>query len=226
MAQAALADKPVRTVVKQEDFAILYSDGTILVKEVRASYPHFDKPFKGEDGDGAGKYGVVALMPKTKNYLPAKDLIKAEIDKIVAAQKLPGLPATNKFLRDGSLRPDKPAWVGNFTISANEGRKPALRGRGKDSRTGRAKILTPEEAADIFYAGCWVNLLIRPWFQSNKWGKKVNANLLAVQFVRDDEALGEGRISDDEIDDSFGVIDDDDSGYDDGLSDADAPFDL
>jgi hypothetical protein len=205
-----------RTVIKQEDFATLYSDGTILVKEVRLSYPHLDKPFKGEDGQGKPRYGVVALMPKTSDRSASKNVIRDEVRRILTEKKAQ-VPDTNKFLRDGDLRPDKAYWNGNWTISAGEGegRPPALRGRGKDPKTGRAKVLTPEEAARVFYAGCVANILIRPWWQDNKYGKKVNANLLAVQFVRDDEAFGEGRISDDAIDESFGAIDDDDSGYDD-----------
>lgn len=218
-ASAAVAERAPRTIIKEVEHAILYSDNTITVKKVRVSYPHFDVPYAGKNDDGKegkAKYGGVFLMPKQPIYFPAKDIIKGEIDKLVAAAKLPGMQAANKFLRDGNLRPDKPVWVGNFTISANEVRRPALRGRGVDPRTGRARIVEPKEAAELFYGGCWVNILIRPWYQNNSWGKKVNANLLAVQFVADDEPFGEGRISDDEIDDSFGVIDDDDSGYDDG----------
>lgn len=213
--------KAARTVVQQEDFAILYSDGTILLKEIRFSYPHLDKPFKGEDGEGKARYGLVGLMPKSAEYKASTQLVIREISRILKDQKAT-IPSANKFMRDGDLRPDKDAWVGNFTISAGEERPPALRGRGKDPKTGRARILTPEEAARVFYAGCYGNILIRPWWQNNKWGKKVNANLLAVQFVRDGEAFGEGRISDDAIDESFGAIDDDDSGYDDAaLADTD-----
>lgn len=224
--QSLVAEKASRTIVKEVEYATLYSDGTILVKEVRAAYPHLDEPYKGQDGEGKGKFGIVALMPKKAVYFPAKDIIRDEINKILQAQKLPGLPAQNKFLKDGDLRPDKPEFVGNFLINASENRRPALRGRGKDPQTGRATIVDPKDAADVFYGGCYVNVLLRPWYQNNRFGRKINANLLAVQFVKEGEPFGTGRISDDAIDESFGVIGDDDSGYDDGLTDADAPFDL
>lgn len=219
MPNAAVIERKPHTPVKTADYATLYADDTILLKEVRVAYPHFDKPFKGDTDAGNGKFSAVFLMPKQKIYFPSKDIVRDEINRIIAANKLPGLAATNKFLKDGDLRPDKPEFLGNFLISASEVRPPQLRGRGKDPKTGKPVIIPKDEAAAIFYGGCWCNVLIRPWFQNNKFGKKVNANLLAVQFVRDDEAFGQGRISDEEIDESFGVIDDDDAGYDDGLGD-------
>jgi hypothetical protein len=66
----------------------------------------------------------------------------------------------------------------------------------------------------VFYPGCWVNTLIKPWFQDHpEGGKKVNANLIAVQFVRDDDSFGTGRISADEVDAT--LVPAGDSGYED-----------
>jgi hypothetical protein len=202
-----------RTIIKRVENGVLYSDGTILLRNVRASYPHLTAPYKGSEGDGEGKYSIVGLMPK--NYVEAKNLVRDEINRIMKEHKIPALPAANKFLRDGSLRPDKPEMVDNYTVNASEKNPPKLRGLGRDPQTGRAKMLTIEEANRIFYPGCWVNVLIRPWWQDNKYGKKVNAGLVAVQFVRDDEPFGTGRITDEAVDETFDPIDDDDSGYDD-----------
>jgi len=58
-------------------------------------------------------------------------------------------------------------------------------------------------------------VLVRPWFQDNKFGKRINAGLSAVQFLRDDTAFGEGRITEDQIDDTFSDESDDSSGTDD-----------
>jgi len=41
------------------------------------------------------------------------------------------------------------------------------------------------------YAGCYVNMSIRLWAQDNQFGKRVNAQLRAVQFVKDGEAFGD-----------------------------------
>lgn len=212
MAQAQAA---TRTVVKDVGKAILYSDGTILVKEVRASYPHIFKPYVGDDG-GDGKYGIVGLMPKTKDYFPAKDLIRDLIKQTIIENKQKDLPAANKFLRDGNLKA-REEYDGMYTINASEVRRPAARDNRRDPKTGKAAILKPGEDEDRIYAGCWVNILIRPWWQNNKFGKKVNAGLVAVQFVRDDESFGQGRISEDDVSETFDDFTDDQSGFDDTL---------
>lgn len=218
---ATQTQQQARAPVKKTDHAVLYSDGTILIKDVRASYPHIMKPYKGADSDGEGKFGIVGLMPKTKAYFPAKDLIRDRINELVRENKLKDLPASNKFLRDGNLTA-REEYEGMFTINASESRRPAARDNVRDPKTGKPRVLDGDRDSDRIYAGCWVNILIRPWFQNNKFGKKVNAGLVAVQFVRDDEAFGQGRISEEAVDETFDEFAaDDDSGYDDALGEED-----
>lgn len=212
MAQAQVQEP--RTVVKDAGNARLYSDGTILIRNVRASYPHVFHPYKGKDSDGDGKFGIVGLMPKTADYFPAKNLIRDHIRRMIEEQKLKDLPATNKFLRDGDLTA-REEYEGMYTINASEVRRPVARDSKRDPKTGKPKILKVGEDEDRIYAGCWVNILIRPWWQNNKFGKKVNAGLVAVQFVDDDEAFGQGRISEEDVDETFGEFADEDSGFDD-----------
>lgn len=212
--------KEPRTVVKKEDFATLFSDGTILVKMLRASYPHVLSRYKGDDDDGEGKHSIVGLMPKQKPYFRSKDLIKGEIDRIISEAKLKGLPPDRKFLRDGD-QAGKEECEGMFTINASESRRPTALHRIRDPKTKKPKVLEPGKDDDVIYPGCWVNILIRPWYQDHKkYGKRVNAGLVAVQFVKDDEAFGQSRISQDEIASNFDEFADDDaSGYDDSLGD-------
>jgi hypothetical protein len=42
------------------------------------------------------------------------------------------------------------------------------------------------------YGGCRVNAAIKPWPQVNKHGNGIRCDLIAVQFLRDDVAFGEG----------------------------------
>ena len=221
--------KEKRTIVKQAEKAILYSDGTILVKDVRASYPHIFKPYEGQNDDGAktAKYGIVSLMPKTKDYLPAKDLIRDHILQMIREQKLKDLPATNKFLRDGNLAA-REEYEGMFTINASEDRRPAVRGNRRDPKTGKAVVLTEDDGT--IYAGCWVNVLIRPWYfngqskNGKSYGKRLAAGLVAVQLANtpagmSDEPFGQGRISEEDVDETFAEFTDDESGYEDDLGD-------
>jgi hypothetical protein len=196
-----------REIVKQVKNAVLYADGTIRVDNVRLSYPSLARPKVETDDEGNKKgesYCAVGLMPK-KTHGAAKDLIKAQNEKLMKENDTKALPSDRKFMRDGD-QTDKPENEGMYMISAREKKRPSCRGRDK-------RALEINEIENVLYPGCWVNLLIRPWFQDNKkYGKRVNANLIAVQFVRDDEQFGEGRISEDDIDDTFDDIEDEDDG--------------
>lgn len=193
-----------RQIVKKVPFAKLYDDGTILLEKVRFSYPHLAKPYKG-DGDGEAKFGVTALMPK-KTHKAAKDLVRERIDQLLKENKLKAIAPEKKFLRDGD-QSDKTEYHDHYTISARETRRPPLRNRDKS-------LVQTEDAAEVFYAGCIGAVLIRPWYQNNNYGKRVNAGLAAVQFIEDAEPFGEGRLSDDDVDDTFDSYDDGDGDYD------------
>lgn len=193
--------KTKRTLVKEVNNGALYSDGTILVKNVRCSYPHVFKPSSFEGSEPA--YSITGLMPKADSHKAIHALLLKQIEKVMADAKIKALPADKKFLRDGD-ETDKPENEGCWTLSAREKKRPAVRDRDKS-------VLSSEDA-DKIYGGCYVNILIRPWAQNNQFGKRVNSNLVAVQFVKDGEAFGEGRISDAEIDDTFDGVDDSDDG--------------
>jgi hypothetical protein len=242
MAQTASVPREARTIVKQVDSqglvtadraavpgpgAILYSDGTILIREVRASYPHILSPYVGKNKDGTpqtGKFGLVALMPKTKPYFPSMNVVRDEINRIMLEHKVPKnkegkfvFKADLKFLRDGNTA-GKEEYEDHFTISASETRRPQARDIARDPKTKKPRVLVPGVDDDVIYAGCWVHILIRPWWQdSAEWGKRVNAGLTAIQFCRDDEPFGESRITPEDVDNTFDDFSEEGSGYDDEL---------
>lgn len=199
--------KSQRTVLKKVENAVLYSDGTIRIDGVRASYPHLAEPFS-KDGE-KGKYGITGIMPKETHRAAAK-LVKSAIEEMMAANKTK--VATDKwYFKDGD-NTDKEEYEGAWIVSANESRAPAVRSRGGGK-------MTKEEVEEAFYGGCWVNILIRPWYQDGQkvgkgYGKRINAGLVAVQFVRDDESFGDGRIDDEGVWDEDGD-DFEDDGFDD-----------
>ncbi|MDC5277565.1 DUF2815 family protein, partial [Acinetobacter baumannii] len=52
------------------------------------------------------------------------------------------------------------------------------------------------------YAGCYVNAAIELWCQDNNYGKRINASLRGVQFLKDGEAFaGGGVASEDDFED-------------------------
>lgn len=199
-----------RTVVKKVENAILYSDGTIRLSNLRASHPHVFTPKAGVGDDGKpteAKYSCQGFMPKA-THKAAKDLLREVIDGILKEHKIKAIAADRKFIKDGDLMAKEEA-EGMWVVSSSEKTRPQLRNRDKSPLT--------EKHSDIIYGGCYVNMLIRPWWQDNQYGKRVNAGLAAVQFLRDGEPFGTGRITPDQVDDTFdsyeeedGVSDDDD----------------
>lgn len=203
-----------KKATKEVKNATLFDDGSILIKNVRCSYPHLDKPYAKPDKDGKmgdPAYSMTGLMDK-KTHVEAKNLIRDAINALMAENKVKDIAADRKFLRDGDLT-GKDSNEGMWIVAAREKTPPIL--RDEDNRS-----VERADAARKFYGGCYVNMLIRPWWQSNSWGKRVNSNLLAVQFVKDGEPFGEGRITEDDVDDVFGGVADDESGF----SDDDEPL--
>ena len=207
-----------RTVVKQVKNAILYSDGCIKLENVRASYPHVGKPGENEsdseDAEGNKKivlkYGITGLLPK-KTHVAAKDLCKSQIVKLMTDNEVK-IPAHCWFLKNGD-ESEKETNHGMFTVATSENRRPTAR----DSR-GRV-IDDIEKIEEMFYGGCWVNIMIRPWYfngtvknSSKKYPKRICCGIVAVQFVKNDDPFGEGRINDDGV---FDAVDDDESFDDD-----------
>ncbi len=197
-----------KTIQKEVANAKLFDDGTILIENVRCSYPHLDKPYAKADKNGKmpePAFSMTSLMPKA-THKEAMLLIRDEVRRILAENKLKDIAADRKFIRDGDLTA-KDTDAGHWIVAAREKTAPILR----DENNRNVEQIN---ALRKFYPGCFVSTLIRPWFQSNEWGKRINANLLAVQFRKDGEAFGEGRITDEDVDDVFGGVADDASGFD------------
>lgn len=191
-----------RVIVKQVKNATLYDDGCIRLDNVIASYPHLDKPWKKNANDKE-KYSLTGLAPK-ETHDDAKKLMVEVINSLLAGAKMGKIGAEHKFCRNGDTEdgPLKPETEGMWIIKASENpdRPPKVR----DERT---KVMTPAEILKRVYAGCVVNMLIRPWAQNNDFGKKINANLIAVQFVKDGTRIGEAAIDDDDAWEELEVAD-------------------
>lgn len=184
---------PQLVIRKKVKNAVLYDNGLVRIDNVRLSYPHLGKKHAQKAGDTPA-YSVTGLASK-KTHREAIDLLKEVRDEILVANKLKKIASDKFFVRDGDDKSDKEGYEGHWTIASREpSKRPALRdGEGN-------RIEDPEDAEEIFYAGCYGSILVRPWFQDNEHGKRVNAGLVSVRFMKDGEPLGNSRISDDEID--------------------------
>lgn len=174
--------------------AVLYTNGLIRIDNVRVSFPHLDKPYAGKEADSNAKpkYGIVGMLPKG-THEAAKDLIVQRIRELMSENDTK-VPKDKWFIRDGD-EAEREEYVNHWIVSARESRRPAVRNRQNEL------ILDADEIADLVYGGCYCDLLIRPWYQDGQkvgkgYGKRINAGLVAVRFVRDGESFGDGRIDD------------------------------
>ena len=150
---------------------------TIKIPNARLSFPSLFE--KAEFNGVVGKYEATLLFPKTdtKTY----EAVKAAIDTCKKDNKVKA-PSDKLFLKDGDEF-EYDGYADHWVIKASNNKRPTVINRDK----------TPLVADDeVVYAGCVVNAIIEPWAQSNSYGKRINSNLLGIQFVKDGEPFGDG----------------------------------
>jgi hypothetical protein len=167
----------------------------IKLKNVRLSFPSlFHKAaFQGNET----KYEGTFLLNKKTHADSITEIQSAIAEKIKTDLKGAKLGADKICLKDGDEL-DYDGYAGHFRIKGANGKRPLVIGKDKSPVT---------EDDNVFYAGCYVNAIIELWAQDNGFGKRINANLLAVQFAGDGEPFSDGGSSVG-VDD-FDVVDDD-----------------
>ena len=152
----------------------------IKLQNVRLSFPSlFHKAvFQGAET----KYEATLLLDK-EQHKDAISAIQAEInERIKVDLKGAKLPADKICLKDGDAI-DYDGYAGCMSIKAANNKRPMVIDRDKTPLT---------EDDNKLYAGCYVNAVIELWVQNNGFGKRINANLLGVQFFKDGEPFGDG----------------------------------
>ena len=160
----------------------------IKIKDARLSFPSLFKKssFNGKEG----KYEATFLIPKSdeKTY----NEIMSGIKELLAENKNAKVAKDKLCIKDGDDI-DYDGYEGMWAVKASNNVRPTVINRDKSQ-------LAEEDG--VLYAGCYVNAIIELWFQNNQYGKRVNANLLGVQFVKDGEPFGTEKVADaDEFDD-------------------------
>lgn len=167
----------------------------ILLNNVRLSFPSI---FQRSVFDGKeGKYEATFLIPKSDTKLKAQ--LDAAIDEAIKAAGIK-VPSDKRCLKDGD-ESDYDGYEGTWSLKAANAKRPTVIDRDKSPIV---------ESDEKLYPGCYVNAVIDLWLQDNKFGKRVNANLYGIQFVKDGEAFGAGPVNVfDDFDDLDGDSDDD-----------------
>jgi hypothetical protein len=167
----------------------------LLLKEVRLSFPQIWTPKSFAPGQD----------PRfNANFLLDKDTQADQIKKIkeamnaIAEEKWRGKkPAGLKLCLGDGAEKEYDGYENSMFISASTKVRPTIVDQRKNP-------LAEEDGKP--YAGCYVNAAITLWAQDNQWGKRINASLDAIQFVREGDPFAGKRVTAD----VFGVIEDGD----------------
>lgn len=170
----------------------------IKIKDVRLSFPTLFTPKAqvGDDGKpGTPKYSCSGLFPREHAATKAiSDAIKE-----VAKEKWPttwekilgGLKGQDRLcLHNGDYK-EYGGYAGNLYVGTSSTALP-------DCRDIDGSRLNASQAGRL-YGGCYVDMVISIWPQDHvKYGKRVNAEILGVQFRRDGDAFRAGEAAKDE----------------------------
>ena len=174
----------------------------VRLTNVRLSFPNLFTPKSIEEGKEP-KYSANFLLNKGTQGKQVRE-IQAAIVFVTSGKWPKGAPKTIKTcLKEAA---DKEEYAGydeeHMVLNTSSTRRPPVVN----------KDLSPITESDgILYPGCYVNATVRLFaFEHPVGGKGTSCEILAVQFARDGESLGGFTPVD--IEEEFGVIEDDDSG--------------
>lgn len=158
-------------------------EGQIVLTNVRGSFLDIfvAKAVNGGEPRFSGNF----LLDKTKDAAQIKK-IGDEIRRLEAVTfKGKKLPADKVCLRDGDEK-EYDGYAGCMFLSAANKRRPTVIDRDKSP-------LTAEDNKP--YPGCYVNAVVNLWAQDSQYGRRINASLEVVQFVKDGPAFGAPRVN-------------------------------
>ena len=162
----------------------------MMLKNVRLSFPSVFR--KAEFDGNVGKFEATFLIDKADTK--TKAMLDAAIEAAIAEAKVK-VASDKRCLKDGD-ESEYDGYEGNWSFKAANSKRPTV--------IDRDKTPVVEEDEKI-YAGCYVNAVVDLWIQNNKFGKRVNANLYGIQFLKDGDAFGLGAT---DVTEDFDDLDD------------------
>lgn len=166
-------------------------EGQVLLTNVRLSFPKLwqAESVKG-DPNAKPRYGCRFMI--AKDDIKNKAKLDKEIDRIVKAN-MKGVRPKSKdiFIIDGDGEDGDESSRGYWLVSANRAES-----QGRPTVVDRDKSPLAQ-GDDKPYAGCYVNAVISI-YKPKDWGK-ICSCLEVVQFSKDGERFGAGRVDVNEV---------------------------
>lgn len=165
--------------------------GQMRLENVRFTFVQSLFDAKQVNNQGEAKFSCTGLLPRDHPQLAA---ISAAVQAVAIAkwgakvtEVLTALKAGDRLpLHDGDAKNQYQGYAGNYFINASNKMRPLVIGPARENLT----------AADGKpYSGSYGNMIVQFWAQDNQYGKRINASLLGVQFIRDGERLAGGGVA-------------------------------
>jgi hypothetical protein len=172
----------------------------VVLENVRLSYVYAFDPYVGKNDQGqeTRTYSAHAIMDPThagvQKVKDAQRAIAAAGWGPQADAVLQQLLAQDKLcLHAGDIsKMGQEAYKGKVFVSANGKARPRI-----VVTRGGTNVDIEKNDPYAPYSGCWANMIIAVYGQGtnakpNKFGKRINAQLMGLQFLRHDTAFGGG----------------------------------
>lgn len=169
-----------------------------VIIQGRAAFLRVDKPERFQ-GTGDPRYsGNVIIERDSEAYKTVMAAMRAaaadQWGEAKADAAVNGLTkALKTALVDGDTKPDLDGYADHWVVQAHAkaNQPPTL-----VMTQGGQNVRLDRETQTVIYGGCYVNAIIEFWAQDNKWGKRINAQLCGLQFVRDGDPFAGGKPAD------------------------------
>jgi len=163
-------------------------EGQVLIPNARLGYPKLWKA-EGIKNDASSKprYGCQLYLPKSDTA--TCKAVQAEIDRLSKVNFKGTKPKSKDlFIKDGDGEDGDENTAGHWIISANRAES-----QGRPQVVDRSRKPIDSAESQKVYAGCYVNGLIGIYVP--KGWSKICASIEVVQFVKDGEPFGAGRVN-------------------------------
>jgi len=161
----------------------------ITLENVRLAFSHPGLFVASKvNGEGEAKFSCSLILTPGHKAIKlveatalavAREKWGAKAEQMIAAMK-----AQDKHpLHNGDTKSSYDGFPGNFFVSCRSVKKPLVIDRDR----------TPlDMSSPRLYSGAMVNAIIDLWPQDNNYGKRVNAQVMGVQFYADNDSFGGG----------------------------------
>lgn len=179
--------------------------GVLMLSNVRIAYAdglNTARVMKGQPGQTSQNPTYSCALLISNESTDAINTIRAAMWRLAeatfgqsASAIWQEMEASGKLaLKNGATKASQDGFLGHmfFSPNAKQEKPPLLLHKFADPEKTDGSPLILKRPQGIIYSGCYVNAQINLWVQNNDFGRRINSEVLAVQFANDGDRFGGG----------------------------------